>query len=338
MGSAQPIGTDSAQARLQHSSLLGFGRLGMQRSPLMETLQIRPRASFATHQRSPVSTSLRSLIAGRAATTNTIIASLVFCHIAIIILFVGINLKWWDGWLVVPSSMKRIILATVKSTEDLILGVPLITVNLLDLHLSLMYTHITVLRIFGDAFVTEDTTNVKFLRELTVPGYTYPLVAVGTGYRDKFFVKVYAAAFYVDYSLRLDTEQWKEKIGIESFDGSSVFDSIFKAPVVKSLSIILVRAVDGKTFVNALNDVIARQIKNPNAEEESSLSTLQNTFLGRNLKQGTSIYLTWLEPKRMLIIIQCVAFCGNEANAVTSNIENSGIQTVNMTIDGGSIG
>lgn len=75
----------------------------------------------------------------------------------------------------------------------------------------------------------------------------------------------------------------------------------FAAPVVKSLSIILVRAVDGKTFVNALNDVIARQIKNPNAEEESSLSTLQNTFLGRNLKQGTNIYLTWLEPKRMLV-------------------------------------
>ena len=49
-----------------------------------------------------------------------------------------------------------------------------------------------------------------------------------SGYRDKFFVKVYAAAFYVDYSLRIDTEQWKEKIGIESFDGSSVFDSIFK--------------------------------------------------------------------------------------------------------------
>lgn len=155
----------------------------------------------------------------------------------------------------------------------------------------------------GDTFVTEDTTNVKFPREVTVPGYTHPLVAVGTGYREKFFVKVYAAAFYVDYSLRLDTEQWKAKTGIESFDSSSVFDSIFKAPVVKSLSIILVRAVDGKTFVNALNDVIARQIKNPNAEEESSLSTLQNTFLGRNLKQGTSIYLTWLEPKRMLISI-----------------------------------
>ena len=81
----------------------------------------------------------------------------------------------------------------------------------------------------------------------------------------------------------------------------------FAAPVVKSLSIILVRAVDGKTFVNALNDVIARQIKNPNAEEESSLSTLQNTFLGCNLKQGTSIYLTWLEPKRMLV--SHIQFC-----------------------------
>ncbi|OEL17988.1 Fatty-acid-binding protein 3, chloroplastic [Dichanthelium oligosanthes] len=125
----------------------------------------------------------------------------------------------------------------------------------------------------------------------------------GAGYRDKFFVKVYAAAFYVDYTLGIDTEQWKQKIGIESFDSNSVFDSIFKAPVVKSLSIILVRDVDGKTFVNALNDVIARQIKNPNAEEESSLSTFQNTFLGRNLKQGTSIYLTWLEPSRMLISI-----------------------------------
>jgi hypothetical protein len=73
------------------------------------------------------------------------------------------------------------------------------------------------------------------------------------------------------------------------------------APVVKSLSIILVRDVDGKTFVNALNDVIARQIKEPTGEEESALSTFQNTFLGRNLKQGTTIYLTWLEPSSMLV-------------------------------------
>ncbi|KAL6640178.1 hypothetical protein ACP70R_015580 [Stipagrostis hirtigluma subsp. patula] len=139
----------------------------------------------------------------------------------------------------------------------------------------------------GDAFVIEGATNVKFPRELTVPGYTDSLVILGTGYRDKFFVKVYAAAFYVDYSLGINTEQWSEKV----------------APVVKSLSIILVRDVDGKTFVKALDDVILRQIKIPGAEEKSALSTFQNTFLGRNLKQGTSIYLTWLEPSRMLISI-----------------------------------
>lgn len=107
----------------------------------------------------------------------------------------------------------------------------------------------------------------------------------------------------MDYSIGLDTEQWKEKVGIESFDASSVFNTIFKAPVVKSLSITLVRDVDGKTFVKALDDVIARRIKKPTVEEESSLSTFRNIFLGRNLRQGTGIYLTWLEPSRMLISI-----------------------------------
>ncbi|XP_052145138.1 fatty-acid-binding protein 3, chloroplastic [Oryza glaberrima] len=155
----------------------------------------------------------------------------------------------------------------------------------------------------GDAFVIEDTTNVKFPREIAVPGYTEPLVILGTGYREKFFLKIYAAAFYVDCSIGVDTMRWREKVGIETFDASSVFDSIFKAPVVKSLSIILVRDVDGKTFVKALDDIIARQIKKPSAEEEQSLSTFQKTFLGRSLKQGTTVYLTWLEPSKLLISI-----------------------------------
>uniref|UniRef100_A0ACD5XLE4 Uncharacterized protein n=1 Tax=Avena sativa TaxID=4498 RepID=A0ACD5XLE4_AVESA len=153
----------------------------------------------------------------------------------------------------------------------------------------------------GDAFVVEGTTNVKFSRELMVPGSTEPLIILGTGYREKFFVKVYAAAFYVDYSIGVDTEKWREKVGIETFDASTVFNSIFEAPVVKSLSITLVRDVDGKTFVKALDDIIARRIKKPTVEEESSLSTFRNIFLERNLKQGTSIYLTWLEPSVMLM-------------------------------------
>ncbi|XP_044446880.1 fatty-acid-binding protein 3, chloroplastic, partial [Triticum aestivum] len=73
--------------------------------------------------------------------------------------------------------------------------------------------------------------------------------------------------------------------------------------VVKSLSITLVRDVDGKTFVNALDGIIARWIQKRTDEEESSLSAFRNSFLGRNLKQGTTIYLTWLEPSRMLVSV-----------------------------------
>ncbi|XP_048563331.1 fatty-acid-binding protein 3, chloroplastic isoform X1 [Triticum urartu] len=162
----------------------------------------------------------------------------------------------------------------------------------------------------GDAFVVEGATNVKFSRELTVPGHKEPLIILGTGYRDKFFVKVYAAAFYVDISIGLDTEQWRKKVGLETFDASSGFDSIFKdsvpcnaAPVVKSLNITLVRDVDGNTFVKALDGVIARRIQKRTDEEESSLSAFRNSFLGRNLKKGTTIYLTWLEPSRMLVSV-----------------------------------
>ncbi|XP_047090676.1 fatty-acid-binding protein 3, chloroplastic-like [Lolium rigidum] len=173
----------------------------------------------------------------------------------------------------------------------------------------------------GDAFVIEGTTNVKFSRELMVPGSTEPLIVLGTGYRDKFFVKVYAAAFYVDYSIGVDTEQWRKKVGIEAFDASTVFDSIFKAPVVKCLSITLVRDVDGKTFVKALDDVIARQIKKPTAEEESSLSTFRNIFLGRNLKQGTSIYLTWSEPSVMLVSIST----NQDASQVDAEIKSASV-------------
>ena len=37
------------------------------------------------------------------------------------------------------------------------------------------------LYVVGDAFVTEGSTNVKFPRELIVPGYTGSLVILGTG-------------------------------------------------------------------------------------------------------------------------------------------------------------
>uniref|UniRef100_J3KV99 Chalcone-flavonone isomerase family protein n=1 Tax=Oryza brachyantha TaxID=4533 RepID=J3KV99_ORYBR len=151
------------------------------------------------------------------------------------------------------------------------------------------------------------------------------------GYREKFFLKIYAAAFYVDCSIGVDTARWREKVVIETFDASSVFDSIFKAPVVKSLSIILVRDVDGKTFVKALDDIITRQIKKPSTEEEHSLSTFEKAFLGRSLKQGTTVYLTWLEPSRLLISI-----AGNQdSSQVDAEITSA---TVNYALYDGFFG
>ena len=63
----------------------------------------------------------------------------------------------------------------------------------------------------------------------------------------------------------------------------------------------LVRDVDGKTFWNALNDVISPRIKEQTAVDESALSNFRNTFQGRDLKQGTLILLTWIEPSKMLV-------------------------------------
>jgi hypothetical protein len=46
---------------------------------------------------------------------------------------------------------------------------------------ELLITSFYTLPVVGDAFVIEDTTNVKFPREIAVPGYTEPLVILGTG-------------------------------------------------------------------------------------------------------------------------------------------------------------
>lgn len=66
----------------------------------------------------------------------------------------------------------------------------------------------------------------------------------------------------------------------------------------------LVRDIDGKTFWNALSDVISPRIKEPTAVDESALSNFRKTFQGRNLKKGTLILLTWIEPSKMLVITQ----------------------------------
>lgn len=67
------------------------------------------------------------------------------------------------------------------------------------------------------------------------------------------------------------------------------------------MQIVLVRDLDGKTFWDALDDAISPRIKSPTPVDESALSTFRSIFQGRPLKKGTFIFLTWLDPTKMLV-------------------------------------
>lgn len=77
------------------------------------------------------------------------------------------------------------------------------------------------------------------------------------------------------------------------------------APFEKSLWIVLVRDVDGKTFWDALNEAITPRLKTLNSIDEAAISTFRNIFQGRDLKKGTNIFLTWPEPSKMLVSLLC---------------------------------
>lgn len=76
------------------------------------------------------------------------------------------------------------------------------------------------------------------------------------------------------------------------------------APLEKSLQIVLVRDVDGKTFWDALDDAISPRIKSLTPVDQSALSTFRNIFQGRSLKKGTFIFLTWLDSSKMLVSVK----------------------------------
>lgn len=73
------------------------------------------------------------------------------------------------------------------------------------------------------------------------------------------------------------------------------------APLEKSLKIVLVKDIDGKTFWDALDEAISPRIKTASPVDESALSTFRSIFQGQSLKKGTFIFLTWMEPSRMLV-------------------------------------
>ncbi|KAL5804896.1 hypothetical protein ACOSQ3_031696 [Xanthoceras sorbifolium] len=160
----------------------------------------------------------------------------------------------------------------------------------------------------GSAEYTEEpATSVKFLTSLSLPGCSSPFFLLGTGYREKKFgiigVKVYAAGLYVNQTILSKLNAWKGRSTADIQADSSLFDSIFRAPLEKSLQIVLVRDVDGKTFWNALDDAIAPRMKTPTPIDESALSIFRSIFQERPLKKGTFIFLTWLDPSNMQVCI-----------------------------------
>ncbi|KAJ4981812.1 hypothetical protein NE237_032649 [Protea cynaroides] len=156
-------------------------------------------------------------------------------------------------------------------------------------------------------YAVEPATNVKFQTTISLPGCSNSLSLLGTGYREKVFaiigVKVYAAGFYANQSVIGKLNAWKGRSAADIQLDSSLFDSIFHAPSEKSLQIVLVRDVDGKTFWDAMDDAVSPRIKAPSSVDESALSTFRSIFQGRPLKKGTFICLTWLDSSKLLVCI-----------------------------------
>ncbi|XP_019454708.1 PREDICTED: fatty-acid-binding protein 3, chloroplastic isoform X1 [Lupinus angustifolius] len=174
--------------------------------------------------------------------------------------------------------------------------------------------------------VVEPATNVKFQKSLSLPGNADSLVLFGTGYREKVFaiigVKVYAAGLYLNQSIISELNAWKGQSKDKIQGNSSLFKTIYQSSLEKSLQIILVRDVDGKTFWGALNDAISPRIAKPTTVEETALSTLSRTFLSKPLKKGTFIFLTWVDPSKLLVSIS--------SNVVPSSVDAT-IESANVS-------
>ncbi|GMN64504.1 hypothetical protein TIFTF001_033577 [Ficus carica] len=175
-------------------------------------------------------------------------------------------------------------------------------------------------------YMEEPATKVAFQTTLNLPGCSSSLSLLGTGFREKVFavigVKVYAAGLYVNPSVLSKLESYKGRSASEILVDSSIFSSIFQAPLEKSLQIVLVRDVDGKTFWDALDDAISPRIKSTTSIDEAALSTFRSTFRERPLKKGTFIFLTWLDPSKMNV---CVSSDGLIPSGVDATIESGNV-------------
>ncbi|GAB4846679.1 Fatty-acid-binding protein 3, chloroplastic [Ancistrocladus abbreviatus] len=175
-------------------------------------------------------------------------------------------------------------------------------------------------------YTEEPTTNVKFQKALNIPGCSGSLSLLGTGFREKVIaiisVKIYAAALYVHPSILNELSSWKGQSTNRIQGDLSLFQSLYQSSLEKSLQIALVRDVDGKTFWDALDGAVSPRVKAPTPADESALSTFRSIFQGRPLKKGTLVFLTWLEPSKMLVSVS--------SNGLPAE-EDATIESINVT-------
>ncbi|CAJ2659460.1 unnamed protein product [Trifolium pratense] len=174
-------------------------------------------------------------------------------------------------------------------------------------------------------YIEEPATNVKFQTSLSFPGCSDSLALSGTGYREKVFaiigVKVYAAGLYLNQSIISELNAWKGQSKDAIQGNSSLFKTIFQSPLEKLLQIILVRDVDGKTFWDALSDAISPRIAKPTNADETALTTFRSVFQDRPLKKGTFIFLTWLNPTKLLVSVSSTGVPSNiDATIESANV------------------
>nr|QQG64130.1 chalcone isomerase-like protein [Ocimum tenuiflorum] len=161
--------------------------------------------------------------------------------------------------------------------------------------------------VVSSEYSEEPQTKVKYQTSLSLPGCSSTLSLLGTGYREKVFaiigVKVYAAGLYTNPSIFSKLDTWKGRSSEELQKDSLLFDAIYQAPLEKSLHIVLVRDLDGKTFWDALDEALSPRIMSPTPVDESALTTFRGIFQGRPLQKGTSIFLTWLDTEKLLVYV-----------------------------------
>ncbi|XP_030490369.2 fatty-acid-binding protein 3, chloroplastic [Cannabis sativa] len=176
-------------------------------------------------------------------------------------------------------------------------------------------------------YTEEPSTKVKFQKTLNLPGCSSSLSLLGTGVREKVFaivgVKVYAAGLYINPDVLSELDSWKGRSVAELQEDSSLFSSIFQAPLEKSLQIVLVRDIDGKTFWDALDGAISPRIKSPTPADESAQLTFRSIFQGRPLKKGTCIYLSWLNPSKMIVSVST----GGLPSSVDATVESGNVSS-----------